>query len=225
MKMTQIELKKVNKTYKTDGTENHVLKDIDLEIKRGEFVAVIGKSGCGKTTLLNILGTLDVCDGGEYLYDGRDVGSLTDGQRARLRAEKIGFVNQDFMLLENRTAYENVTLPLYFGKGGIKDMKRKAEAALSAVGCEELMKKKVRHCSGGQKQRIAIARALITEPELILADEPTGALDKKNGEDVTALLKRINEERGVTVVIVTHDPDVAAACKRIIRIEDGAVSG
>ena len=218
--MKQIELYKLNKTYRADGVENHVLKDFSLVIEKGEFVAVIGKSGCGKTTLLNIMGTLDDFDGGEYYLEGADVKKLSDGQKALLRAEKIGFVNQDFMLLNNRTAYENVTLPLYFGKNSIKDMKEKAKNALSAVGCLDLMKKKVKHSSGGQKQRIAIARALITAPSLILADEPTGSLDKKNSAEIMALLKKINEENGVTVIIVTHDPDVAASCGRIIELSE-----
>ena len=218
--MKQIELTKLNKTYRTGGVLNRVLNDLDLSIEKGEFVSIIGKSGCGKTTLLNILGLLDDFDGGQYLYNGEDVKKLTDSQKALIRAEKIGFVNQDFMLLNNRTAYENVTLPLYFGKKSVKDMKDKAVKALSAVGCLDLIKKKVRHCSGGQKQRIAIARALITEPELILADEPTGSLDKQNSADIISHLKIINKESKVTVIIVTHDPDVAAECDRIIKLDN-----
>ena len=218
--MRQIEIKKLGKTYRSDGVENRVLSGLDLSVEKGEFVSIIGRSGCGKTTLLNILGTLDDFDEGEYLLDGKEVKTMSDSQKALLRAGKIGFVNQDFMLLNNRTAYENVTLPLYFGKNSIKDMKKKAEAALSAVGCSELIKKKAKHCSGGQKQRIAIARALITEPELILADEPTGSLDKQNSADIISYLKRINNDKGVTVIIVTHDPDVAAECDRIIKLDN-----
>ena len=221
--MHQIEIRKLNKTYKSDKIENHVLKDIDLDIEKGEFVAVIGKSGCGKTTFLNILGTLDDFDSGEYLLDGEPVKEMSDKQKARIRSEKIGFVNQDFMLLPNRTAYENVTLPLYFGKSDLGDMKKKAERVLQTVDCYELSKKKIKHCSGGQKQRIAIARALIIDPEIILADEPTGALDSENTAEILKYLRKINKENGVTVIIVTHDPDVASACSRTIMIEDGRI--
>ena len=221
--MHQIEIRKLNKTYKSDKIENHVLKDIDLDIEKGEFVAVIGKSGCGKTTFLNILGTLDDFDSGEYLLDGEPVKEMSDKQKARIRSEKIGFVNQDFMLLPNRTAYENVTLPLYFGKSDLSDMKKKAERVLQTVDCYELSKKKIKHCSGGQKQRIAIARALIIDPEIILADEPTGALDSENTAEILKYLRKINKENGVTVIIVTHDPDVASACSRTIMIEDGRI--
>ena len=221
--MHQIEIRKLNKTYKSDKIENHVLKDIDLDIEKGEFVAVIGKSGCGKTTFLNILGTLDDFDSGEYLLDGEPVKEMSDKQKARIRSEKIGFVNQDFMLLPNRTAYENVTLPLYFGKSDLGDMEKKAERVLQTVDCYELSKKKIKHCSGGQKQRIAIARALIIDPEIILADEPTGALDSENTAEILKYLRKINKENGVTVIIVTHDPDVASACSRTIMIEDGRI--
>ena len=221
--MHQIEIRKLNKTYRSDKIENHVLKDIDLDIEKGEFVAVIGKSGCGKTTFLNILGTLDDFDSGEYLLDGEPVKDMSDKQKARIRSEKIGFVNQDFMLLPNRTAYENVTLPLYFGKSDLSDMKKKAERVLQTVDCYELSKKKIKHCSGGQKQRIAIARALIIDPEIILADEPTGALDSENTSEILKYLRKINKENGVTVIIVTHDPDVASACSRTIMIEDGRI--
>lgn len=221
--MHQIEIRKLNKTYKSDKIENHVLKDIDLDIEKGEFVAVIGKSGCGKTTFLNILGTLDDFDSGEYLLDGEPVKDMSDKQKARIRSEKIGFVNQDFMLLPNRTAYENVTLPLYFGKSDLGDMKKKAERVLQTVDCYELSKKKIKHCSGGQKQRIAIARALIIDPEIILADEPTGALDSENTAEILKYLRKINKENGVTVIIVTHDPDVAAVCDKTIKIEDGCI--
>lgn len=221
--MHQIEIRKLNKTYKSDKIENHVLKDIDLDIEKGEFVAVIGKSGCGKTTFLNILGTLDDFDSGEYLLDGEPVMDMSDKQKARIRSGKIGFVNQDFMLLPNRTAYENVTLPLYFGKSDLSDMKKKAERVLQTVDCSELSKKKIKHCSGGQKQRIAIARALIIDPEIILADEPTGALDSENTAEILKYLRKINKENGVTVIIVTHDPDVASECDRTIMIEDGRI--
>ncbi len=221
--MHQIEIRKLNKTYRSDKIENLVLKDIDLDIEKGEFVAVIGKSGCGKTTFLNILGTLDDFDNGEYLLDGEPVKEMSDKQKARIRSGKIGFVNQDFMLLPNRTAYENVTLPLYFGKSDLSDMKKKAEGVLKTVDCFELSKKKIKHCSGGQKQRIAIARALIIDPEIILADEPTGALDSENTAEILKYLRKINKENGVTVIIVTHDPDVASACSRTIMIEDGRI--
>lgn len=221
--MHQIEIRKLNKTYKSDKIENHVLKDIDLDIEKGEFVAVIGKSGCGKTTFLNILGTLDDFDSGEYFLDGEPVKEMSDKKKARIRSGKIGFVNQDFMLLPNRTAYENVTLPLYFGKSDLSDMKKKAERVLQTVDCYELSKKKIKHCSGGQKQRIAIARALIIDPEIILADEPTGALDSENTAEILKYLRKINKENGVTVIIVTHDPDVAAVCDKTVKIEDGCI--
>ena len=169
-------------------------------------------------------GTLDTFDSGLYMYNGRDVGKMKDGAKSALRASEIGFVHQDFLLQNRKTAAQNVAAPLYFGKTPYGEIKKRVMNALSEVGVPEQTDKRITDMSGGQKQRVAIARALVTEPSLILADEPTGALDRSTADDIIRLLLELNRKRGITVVIVTHDSEVAAACGRIVHISDGVLT-
>ena len=216
-----IELNRLNKYYKVGKQKFHALKDIDLTVGDGEMVAVIGQSGAGKTTLLNILGLVDTWDSGSYTLDGTDVKSLSDRRLAKMRNEKIGFVLQDFALIEDQTVLFNVSLPLLLGnKVRFVEVKPKAISALEKVGLLDQRNKKVGQLSGGQKQRVAIARAMINEPSLILADEPTGALDTGTGLEIMELLRQRNES-GTTVIIITHDEAISKSCGRIVRIGDG----
>ena len=204
------------------SNEFEALHGISCEINDGELVAVIGKSGAGKSTLLHILACIDSYQEGEYTIDGTLVKNLSERQYAKIRNEKIGLVMQDFALVEDFTALENVMIPLNFSKKKTKNKKEKALSALRSVGIEELAKKPCSKLSGGQKQRVAIARAIVNEPSMILADEPTGALDTKTSGEIMELFKSLHEQ-GRTVVIVTHDPKVAEQCKRVIEISDGVI--
>ncbi len=204
------------------SNEFEALHGISCEINDGELVAVIGKSGAGKSTLLHILACIDSYQEGEYTIDGTLVKNLSERQYAKIRNEKIGLVMQDFALVEDFTALENVMIPLNFSKKKTKNKKEKALSALRSVGIEELAKKPCSKLSGGQKQRVAIARAIVNEPSMILADEPTGALDTKTSAEIMELFKTLHEQ-GRTVVIVTHDPKVAEQCKRVIEISDGVI--
>ena len=204
------------------SNEFEALHGISCEINDGELVAVIGKSGAGKSTLLHILACIDSYQEGEYTIDGTLVKNLSERQYAKIRNEKIGLVMQDFALVEVFTALENVMIPLNFSKKKTKNKKEKALSALRSVGIEELAKKPCSKLSGGQKQRVAIARAIVNEPSMILADEPTGALDTKTSAEIMELFKTLHEQ-GRTVVIVTHDPKVAEQCKRVIEISDGVI--
>ena len=195
---------------------------VSCEISDGEMVAIIGKSGAGISTLLHILACIDSYQSGEYTIDGTLVKNLSEGQYAQIRNEKIGIVLQDFALVEDFSALENVLIPLDFAKKKIKNKKEKALEALKAVGMGDLSKKPCNKLSGGQKQRVAIARAIVNEPAMILADEPTGALDTKTSAEIMELFKRLNKE-GKTVVIVTHDPKVAEQCSRVIEVSDGKI--
>lgn len=217
-----IEIKDLNKFYKAaQGTERfHALKDVNLTVNDGELLAICGTSGAGKSTLLHILGLLDSFDSGRYFLDDIDVSKLGDSKKAEIRNKKIGFVMQDFALIEHKTVLENVTLPLYFGKTPSKKMKAMAEEVLERVDILDQIKKKVSMLSGGQKQRVSIARALITNPSFILADEPTGALDSKTSKEMISLMQSLNND-GKTIIIITHDSAVAEGCKRIVKIEDG----
>jgi len=216
-------VKNLSKTYNLNKPNAFLaLKDIDLAIKDGEMVAIMGASGAGKSTLLHILGTLEKYDTGSYYFDDKDIGKLTDRQLSRLRCEKIGFVLQDFGLIQEESVLSNVTVPLYFDKTSMKELKAKAEKALDTVGILNLKKKKVRYLSGGQKQRVAIARAIVNEPSLILADEPTGALDSKTSDEILNVFERLNQQ-GKTIVIVTHSHDVANYCNRTVNIIDGEI--
>ncbi|MBQ9314735.1 MAG: ABC transporter ATP-binding protein [Clostridia bacterium] len=218
-----VQIKNVTKIYNHNKSNAfEALHKVSATIKDGELVAIIGTSGAGKSTLLHILACIDSYQEGEYQIDGTLVKNLTERQYARIRNEKIGMVMQDFALVEDFTALENVMIPLNFSKKRIKDKKGKALAALQSVGIEELAKKPCNKLSGGQKQRVAIARAIVNEPSMILADEPTGALDTKTSAEIMELFKSLNEQ-GRTVVIVTHDPKVAEQCGRIIEISDGII--
>ena len=203
-------------------TEQIALEDINFAVEDGELLGVIGHTGSGKSTLLHILACIDNYQSGEYIIDDTLVKDLSERKYARIRNEKIGMVMQDFALVEDFTALENVLIPLNFSKKKVKGKKEKALAALKAVGMEEYAKKPCNKLSGGQKQRVAIARAIVNEPSMILADEPTGALDTKTSAEVMALFKSLNEQ-GRTVIIVTHDPKVAEKCDRIIEISDGMI--
>lgn len=217
-----IELKDINKTY-NNGQPLHVLKGINLKIEDGEFVSIMGASGSGKSTLLNILGILDNYDSGEYLLAGRLIKNLSEKQAADYRNRMIGFIFQSFNLISFKTAVENVELPLFYQ--GVPRKKRHALAMeyLDRLGLAAWADHYPNEMSGGQKQRVATARALITRPSIILADEPTGALDSKTSQEVMHLLSELNSSEGVTMIIVTHDPFVASQTKRTILIKDGII--
>ncbi len=219
-----IHLKDINKTYQ-GAQPLHVLKGISLDIKKGEFVSIMGASGSGKSTLLNILGILDNYDSGEYLLNGVPIWNLSESKAAEYRNHMIGFIFQSFNLISFKTAVENVELPLFYQ--GVSRKKRHTLALeyLDRLGLLDWAEHYPNELSGGQKQRVAIARALITKPQIILADEPTGALDSKTSVEVMQLLKQLNADEGMTQIIVTHDPNVGAQTNRIIRIKDGVIEG
>ena len=219
-----IEIKNLVKIYNKGKTNEFcALKGIDLSIEEGEMVAIIGKSGARKSTLLHILAAIDSYDKGSYLVDGVSVGDLKEKDRARFRNQKIGIVMQDYALIDEYTIEENVQIPLIFGKVKGNDVRReKIMTALKNVGLDELAKKPVRQLSGGQKQRVAIARALVNNPAFLLADEPTGALDSKTSGEIMDVFEKLNQG-GKTVIIVTHDMEVAARCGRVIEISDGEI--
>ena len=218
-----IELKCINKTYKNGDQELRVLKDIDLEVEKGEFVAIMGPSGSGKSTLMNVIGLLDRPTSGDYFLEGQEVGNLSEKKLARVRNEQIGFVFQQFFLLSKLNAFQNVELPLIYA--GVHPAKRKeiAEQYLEKVELGSRMHHLPSELSGGQKQRVAIARALVNRPAIVLADEPTGALDTKTGEQIMDLLTKLNQE-GKTIIMVTHEPEIAAFANRRIVIRDGVIS-
>jgi putative ABC transport system ATP-binding protein len=216
-----IEMKDVNKIYKMGSSEYKALSNVNLNIKKGEFVSIVGPSGAGKSTLMNIIGCLDVATSGQYILDGEDT-DCSDNKLSEIRNRKIGFIFQNYNLLPKMNVLENVELPLIYQGLSNKEMKEKSLKALERVGLTSHIKHKPPELSGGQKQRVAIARALATEPELLLADEPTGALDSKTGKEVIQMLKELNKE-GNTIVLITHDREIAQQAKRIITVKDGQI--
>lgn len=217
-----IKIRNLTKIYKIGENEVRALDGINLDIEKGEFVSIVGQSGSGKTTLMNIIGCLDVKTSGEYFLNGIDTSKLSDNQLADLRCSEIGFVFQNFNLLQKMTALENVELPMIYKGVPTKERRQRAEMLLEMVGLKERMHHRPNELSGGQQQRVAIARALANNPHLILADEPTGNLDSKSGSEIMKIIKELNE-RGNTVVLITHDPNIAAQAKRIVRIKDGRI--
>jgi putative ABC transport system ATP-binding protein len=218
-----IKIKNVSKVYNLGEYEVHALSDVSLEIYEGQFVAIMGPSGSGKSTLMNILGALDTPTSGSYNLNGTDASQMSDNDLAEIRNKQIGFVFQNFNLLSRTSALQQVELPLvYSGKSQKRDL---ARSALELVGLGDRLKHKPSELSGGQQQRVAIARALVNEPAIILADEPTGNLDSRSGIEILQILQRLNIERGITIICVTHDPWIARHCQRVIRLSDGNVIG
>ena len=215
-------MKGIRKIYRTDLVETHALNDVTLEVKDGEFVAVMGRSGSGKTTFLNVAGLLDTFEEGTYRLDGEDVSKLSDAEMSRIRNRKIGFVFQSFNLIPDLSVFDNVDVPLRYRRLPAKERRERIERAVEAVGLSSRMKHHPSQLSGGQQQRVAIARVLAGDPKFILADEPTGNLDTLMSREVMDLLERINE-KGTTIVMVTHSPDCAARAARSIHLLDGRI--
>ena len=222
--MSLIELKNITKSYPVGDSELKILKGIDLQIEEGDFVAIMGPSGSGKSTCMNILGCLDVPSSGSYKLDGRAVEGLSPDELAEIRNKKIGFVFQGFNLLSRTSALENVELPMVYANVDVKTRQQKAIKALEKVGLKERMHHQPNQLSGGQQQRVAIARAIVNDAPIIFADEPTGNLDTKMSVEIMELFVSLNEELGRTIILVTHEEDIARYAKRIIKIVDGEIS-
>ena len=218
-----IKLKNIHKSYPLAGFDLEILKGIDLQIDSGEFVAIMGPSGSGKSTLMNILGCLDVPTSGEYVLDGENVENLSADELAAIRNQKIGFVFQGFNLLSRTSALENVELPMVYAGIGDIERKQKAQKALSSVGLKDRMYHQPNQLSGGRQQRVAIARAIVNDAPIIFADEPTGNLDTKMSVEIMDLFTKLNQEYNRTIILVTHEEDIALYAKRIIKIVDGEI--
>jgi putative ABC transport system ATP-binding protein len=218
-----IKLNNIVKTYPLEKNNVSVLKDVNLQIDPGEMLAIGGVSGSGKSTLMNIIGFLDHCTSGKYYFDGEDVSCLSVSELADMRNKKIGFVFQAFFLLTRMSALRNVMLPLFYRGIPVQEAKEKAQAILEKINIGHLADHRPNQLSGGQQQRVAIARALVGDPEIILADEPTGALDSKTGNAVMDLLTDLNRNEGRTIVIITHDSDISRRCRRIVTMKDGRI--
>lgn len=220
--MCLIEIKSLNKTFGKNNSKTIALKDVNLKINKGELVAIVGTSGSGKSTLLNIIGTLDSPSSGEYLLNSKNISNLTEKELAKIRNMTFGFVVQYFALINDYTVSENIEIPLEYSKVKSNERERRISEVLKKLGILDKAKKKPKELSGGQQQRVAIARALINNPDVILADEPTEALDSKTSQQVIDILKELNKE-GKTVIIVTHDNKIAMQCQRVLTIEDGSI--
>ena len=217
-----IQLENIKKIFRTEEVETWALREVNLEVKEGEFVAIMGPSGCGKSTLLNILGLLDNPSEGKYLLDGKEVSTLKESERTDIRKGVIGFVFQSFNLIDELNVYENIELPLLYMGVPAKERKRRVEAAMDRMAISHRRKHFPNQLSGGQQQRVAIARAVLANPKIILADEPTGDLDSKNGKEVMNLLSELHQE-GTTVIMVTHSQHDASYADRIVRLYDGEI--
>ena len=223
--MELIELKEIRKSYNLGEVLVPVLKGVSLKVARGELVALMGASGSGKSTLMNILGCLDRATSGQYWLEGREISQLSPDQRALLRNQKLGFVFQSFNLLPRTSALDNVAMPLSYGETNIseRDARQRAQEMLALVGLQDRVNHEPNQLSGGQQQRVAIARSLVNRPQVLFADEPTGNLDSKTSEDILRLFQDLNQQGGITIILVTHDPMVAGHTRRVIHIHDGLI--
>ena len=217
-----VKAKNLTKVYKMGDVEVHALRGLSVQISKGEVVSIMGPSGSGKSTLMNIIGCLDKPTSGDYFLDGESVSNLNDDQLANIRNRKVGFVFQSFNLLPRASALANVELPLRYSNNGGKRRQR-AKESLEAVGLGDRMYHQPNELSGGQQQRVAIARALVNSPAIVMADEPTGNLDTKSGDEIMELLLNLNKEQGTTIIVVTHDPEIAELTNRVVHIRDGVV--
>jgi len=216
-----ITIENIHKTYQIGPLSMEILKGVNLTVEKGEFLSIVGTSGCGKSTLMNILGLLDIASSGAYFLDGKEVSDLSDHQHSETRNKKIGFAFQHFYLLSRLTALDNVGLPLIYRGMSERERRQRSAEMLKKVGMDHRQHHKPTELSGGEQQRVAIARAFVGKPSIILADEPTGALDTRVGQEIMNLFLQLNEEEGVTIIIITHDPGIARQCKRAVRMHDG----